>query len=244
MSNPLTAKLASFADFSPEDAKALDLLCRETQTVRSGRDLIRVGDRPEQGFLLVDGWACRYKDLPDGKRQILAYLIPGDLCDPHIFIFEEMDHSIRALGDARVAAIPKQVILDLTERYPALARGFWWSALVDEAISREWLVNVAQRDSYTRMAHLFCEMWMRMSQVGLAHDGTFALPLTQEQLADTLGITPIHVNRVLQRMRAEGLISVARRRLTIHDVDALQKAAAFDPRYLHLDKRADPRVAA
>ncbi|PXA97581.1 cyclic nucleotide-binding protein [Nostoc sp. 3335mG] len=238
MSNPLATKLASFAAFSPEDSAALDKLCRTTFTIRAGRDLIRIGDRPEQVFLLLDGWACRYKDLPDGRRQILAYLIPGDLCDPHIFIFDEMDHSIRALGDARVAAIPKQVILDLTQRYPSLARGFWWSALVDEAISREWLVNVAQRDSYTRMAHLFCEMWMRMCQVGLANDGRFDLPLTQEQLGDTLGITPIHVNRVLQRMRAEGLISTGRRQLTIHDVDALQEAAEFDPRYLHLDARA------
>ncbi|KQM40774.1 Crp/Fnr family transcriptional regulator [Sphingomonas sp. Leaf10] len=237
MSNPLTQKLASLANFSPDDADALDRLCRNTFDIRAGRDLIRVGDRSEQVFLLLDGWACRYKDLPDGKRQILAYLIPGDLCDPHIFIFEEMDHSIRALGDARVAAIPKQVILDLTDRYPALARGFWWSALVDEAISREWLVNVAQRDSYTRMAHLFCEMWLRMCQVDLARDGTFDLPVTQEQLGDTLGITPIHVNRVLQRMRAEGLISTNRRQLTIHDVDALQDAAEFDPRYLHLDAR-------
>lgn len=239
MSNPLTTKLASFAQFSLEDAEALDRLCRNTFTIRGGRDLIRIGDRPEQVFLLLDGWACRYKDLPDGRRQILAYLIPGDLCDPHIFVFDEMDHSIRALGDARVAAIPKQVILDLTERYPALARGFWWSALVDEAISREWLVNVAQRDPYTRMAHLFCEMWLRMCKVGLARDGTFDLPLTQEQLGDTLGITPIHVNRVLQRMRAEGLISLNRRRMTIHDIRALQDAAEFDPRYLHLDARAE-----
>lgn len=239
MSNPLTTKLASFAAFSPEDAEALDKLCQTTFVIRGGRDLIRIGDRPEKVFLLLEGWACRYKDLPDGKRQILAYLIPGDLCDPHIFIFGEMDHSIRALGDARVAAIPKRVILDLTDRYPALARGFWWSALVDEAISREWLVNVAQRDSYTRMAHLFCEMWLRMCQVGLASNGTFALPLTQQQLADTLGITPIHVNRVLQRMRAEGLITAGRRTLTIHDIDALQDAAEFDPRYLHLDARVE-----
>lgn len=239
MANPLTIKLAGFANFTPEDAGALDRLCRNAFTVRGGRDLIRIGDRPEQVFLLLDGWACRYKDLPDGRRQILAYLIPGDLCDPHIFIFEEMDHSIRALGDARVAAIPKQVILDLTDRYPALARGFWWSALVDEAISREWLVNVAKRDSYTRMAHLFCEMWLRMCQVGLATNGTFDLPLTQEQLGDTLGITPIHVNRVLQRMRAEGLVSLCRRKMTIHDIDALQDAAEFDPRYLHLDARVE-----
>lgn len=238
MSNPLIRKLASFADVSRDDAEALERLCRNTSAVPAGRDLIRIGDRPEQVFLLIEGWACRYKDLPDGKRQIVAYLIPGDLCDPHIFIFEEMDHSIRALSNTRVAAIPKQVILDLTDRYPALARGFWWSALVDEAISREWLVNVAQRDSYTRMAHLFCEMWLRMCQVGLARDGTFDLPVTQEQLGDTLGITPIHVNRVLQRMRAEGLISTNRRRLTIHDVNALQDAAEFDPRYLHLDARA------
>lgn len=238
MSNPLTTKLTSFSDLSAEEAAALDAVCNDTFTVK-GRDLIRVGDRPEQVFLVLNGWACRYKDLPDGKRQILAYLIPGDLCDPHIFIFEQMDHSIRAIGEARVATIPKQVILDLTERYPALARGLWWSALVDEAVSREWLVNVAQRDSYTRMAHLFCEIWLRMCQVKLTTGGTFDLPLTQEQLGDTLGITPVHVNRVLQRLRAEGLVTTRDRRMTIHDVDALKAAAEFDPRYLHLDARAE-----
>lgn len=170
MSNPLTTKLRSFADLSAEEANALDEVCQDTFTVK-GRDLIQIGDRPEQVFLVLDGWACRYKDLPDGKRQILAYLIPGDLCDPHIFILEEMDHSIRAIGEARVAAIPKRTILDLTERYPALARAFWWSALVDEAVSREWLVNIAQRDSHARMAHLFCEMWLRMCQVKLTQGG-------------------------------------------------------------------------
>lgn len=236
MSNPLTTKLRSFADLSAEEANALDEVCQDTFTVK-GRDLIQIGDRPEQVFLVLDGWACRYKDLPDGKRQILAYLIPGDLCDPHIFILEEMDHSIRAIGEARVAAIPKRTILDLTERYPALARAFWWSALVDEAVSREWLVNIAQRDSHARMAHLFCEMWLRMCQVKLTQGGTFDLPLTQEQLANTLGITPVHVNRVLQRLRAEGLITTRGRRMTIHDVDALKAAAEFDPRYLHLDAR-------
>lgn len=236
MSNPLTTKLNSFADLSAEETAALDAVCHDTFTVK-GRDLIRIGDRPEQVFLVLDGWACRYKDLPDGKRQILAYLIPGDLCDPHIFIFEQMDHSIRTIGETRVAAIPKQVILDLTERYPALARGFWWSALVDEAVSREWLVNVAQRDSYTRMAHLFCEIWLRMCQVKLTAGGSFDLPLTQEQLGDTLGITPVHVNRVLQRLRAEGLVTTRARRMTIHDIDALKEAAEFDARYLHLDPR-------
>lgn len=236
MSNPLTTKLTSFAALSDEERVALDQVCQDTFTVKS-RDLIRVGDRPEQVFLILDGWACRYKDLPDGKRQILAYLLPGDLCDPHVFIFEQMDHSIRAVGEARVAAIPKQVILDLTDRYPALARGFWWSALVDEAVSREWLVNVAQRDSYTRMAHLFCEIWLRMCQVKRTSGGTFALPLTQEQLGDTLGITPVHVNRVLQRLRAEGLVTTCRRQMTIHDIDALKAAAEFDSRYLHLERR-------
>lgn len=237
MPNPLMTKLSGFAALSDEEATALDRVCDDTFTIK-GRDLIRMGERPEQVFLILDGWACRYKDLRDGKRQILAYLLPGDLCDPHIFIFEQMDHSIRAIGEARVAAIPKQVILDLTERYPALARGFWWSALVDEAVSREWLVNVAQRDSYTRMAHLFCELWLRMCQVKRTAHGTFDLPLTQEQLGETLGITPVHVNRILQRLRADGLVTTCNRRMTIHDVDALKAAADFDPHYLHLDALA------
>lgn len=236
MVSPLIQKLNSLSELKGEEQAALDALCRSSVFHRAGRDLIREGDRPDHVLLLVEGWANRYYLTADGKRQIMAFLIPGDLCDPHVFILHEMDHSIGVISDARVAEIPKQKILGITERFPAIARAFWWSALVDEAILRQWLVNVGQRDAYQRIAHLLCELWRRMCQVGLATEGKFNMPLTQQQLGDTLGLTSVHVNRMLQRMRGEGLISTSSKHLTILDSERLQEIAGFDPRYLHMTR--------
>jgi len=235
--NPLARKLSSFVDLSPDDCRHLDDLCTDTRTWGAGGTLIREGERPEVVFLLLDGWACRYKLLPDGSRQIMAYLIPGDLCDIHIFILKAMDHSIGLLSEANVAAISKAAMQRTLEERPAIARALFWSTLVDEATLREWLVNMGQRDAYARLAHLFCEMWLRMKQIGLTHGNSFTLPVTQEELGDTMGLTSVHVNRVLQRLRAEGLLSLASGQMTLHDIDRLREIAGFDPNYLHLDRR-------
>jgi CRP-like cAMP-binding protein len=237
MDSPLARKLSSFIDLAPEEVARLDALSRSVRRYGAGKNLIKEGDRPEFVFLLVDGWAYRYKVLPDGRRQIMAYLIPGDLCDIHIFILKEMDHSIGLLSNAQVAAIPKQAMLDLIHEHPRIGEALFWSTLVDEGVLREWLVNLGQRDAFQRIAHLFCEMWLRMCQVGLTEGGEFSLPLTQEQLGDTMGLTSVHVNRVLQRMRAEGLISLSSKNLVIHDIDRLKQIAQFDPNYLHLERR-------
>ena len=237
MDNPLARKLSSFTDLSVDDLAQLNALCRPTRRFTAGRNLIKEGDRPDDVFILVEGWACRYKILPNGGRQIMAYLIPGDLCDIHVFILKEMDHAIGLLSDASVAAIPKQAMLNLIRERPKIGEALFWATLVDEAVLREWLVNLGQRNAYARIAHLFCEMWLRMCQVGLTSNDAFSLPLTQEQLADTSGLTSVHVNRVLQRMRAEGLISLSSKQLTIHDIGRLKEVAGFDPKYLHLERR-------
>lgn len=196
-------------------------------------------------FLLVEGWACRYKILRDGKRQIMAYLVPGDLCDVHIFILKQMDHSIGLLSDAKVVAIAKDKILQLFEEHPNLARALWWSTLTDEAVLREWLVNMGQRDAYDRVAHLLTELWLRLRTVGLTNDGSFELPVTQTDLGDTLGLTSVHVNRTLQRLRVEGLIDLSRGRLHILDVPKLMAVTHFEPNYLHLgDGQIDAARAA
>jgi CRP-like cAMP-binding protein len=235
--NPLIRKLGSFTDLSDEDRELIECLSDNVTGHRAGRDLIREGERPELVFLLLEGWAYRYKVLPDGQRQIMAFLLPGDLCDVHIFILEAMDHSLGLLSDAKVAAIPKQRILEITERRPNLARALWWSTLVDEAVLREWLVNIGRRDAYYRIAHLFAELYLRMDMVGLADGQSFDLPLTQEALGDTLGLTAVHVNRMLQRMREEGLIRMSRGALHIPDVDRLMRETQFDSNYLHLNRR-------
>lgn len=237
MDNPLTRKLSSFTDFSNDDARRLNDLCKKTDNYVAGSDLIAEGERPNSVFFLLEGWACRYKFLPDGTRQIMAYLIPGDLCDIHIFILKKMDHSIGLLSNAKAAAISKTDMLEILDSHPRIAQALLWATLVDEAVLREWIVNMGRRDAFSRVAHLFCEMWFRMRQVGLVDADRFDLPLTQEQLGDTVGLTKVHVNRVLQRMRREALISLSGRTLVIHDVMRLRQVAEFDSTYLHLDRR-------
>ena len=239
MLNVLIHKLSRFTDLSEADRKAIELLSAHRITVEAKRDLIHEGERPNDVYLLLDGWGYRYKMLPDGGRHILAYLIPGDLCDIHIFILKTMDHTLGTLTRATVAVIPKEVILEVMDKHPRVERALWWATLVDEAVLREWLVNIGTRDAYTRIAHLFCELWMRMRAVGLADGGSFCLPLTQEELGDTMGLTAVHVNRTLQRMRTNGIISLEKKILTIHDPGKLVEEAEFSPNYLHLSRRHD-----
>ena len=236
MPNPFVRKLEAFCALSSAERQALERLCTEVVGVRAGEDLIQEDERPGHVHLLIEGWAYRYKLLPEGGRQILAYLIPGDLCDIHIFILRTMDHAIGLLSDARVALIDPEAIHHLLDTQPRIARALYWATLVDEAILREWLVNVARREPYERLAHLLCEMWMRMTTVGLVADDRFDLPLTQPELGDTIGLTPVTVNRVLQRLRAEGLISLRDRQLTILDAARLKEVSGFNGNYLHLDR--------
>jgi CRP-like cAMP-binding protein len=235
--NPLEAKLATVADLGAEDREALAGLCEDAREMRARRNIIREGDRPDHVHLVVSGWAARYKLLPDGARQITAFLIPGDFCDLHVTILGEMDHSIVTLTDAKVAFIPRGQIEALIDR-PKLAKAFWWATLVDEAVLRAWVVNVGRRSAYESVGHLMCELYVRMKNVGLAPGNSFELPLTQEELADALGLTPVHVNRVLQRMRAEELISFRRGSLEILDYRRIREASGFNPNYLHIEQRS------
>lgn len=240
ITNPLIAKLRHFETFSEEEVAILDELCANPRPYRAKRDLIRAGERPEVVFLFVEGWACRYKILPDGKRQIVAYLIPGDLCDVQIFLLKQMDHSIGLLSDALVAAIPQAKIIDIFDRFPRLGRALWWSSLTDEAVLREWLVNIGQRDAFGRLAHLLAELWLRLEMIGGTSAGAIELPLTQTDLADTLGLTPVHVNRTLQRLRAAGLIELSQGWLRVPDIRALMAVTRFETNYLHIDRERRP----
>ena len=236
MANPLTRKLEGFVRLSDEERTAIDALQDKVILRAAGTDLIQEGDRPDNVHVLMEGWAFRYKLLPDGGRQIMAYLIPGDLCDIHIFILKRMDHSIGLLSDSRIGLIPEAAMVDLMDRHPRIARALFWATLVDEATLREWLANTLRREPFERLAHLFCEMWQRMRSVGLVgDDNTFALPLTQAELGDTMGLNAVTVNRVLQRLRAADLLTLRSGHLTILDIDRLRAMSGFDPNYLHLD---------
>lgn len=238
LTTPLVAKLETRARLSEEDRDDLNALYKEARDVGARRNIIREGDRPDYVHLMVEGWAARYKLLPDGARQITAFLIPGDFCDLHITILGEMDHGISTLTRSRVAFIPRSRMEDLTER-ASLAKAFWWSTLVDEAILRSWIVNVGRRDAYEAIGHLFCELYVRMKNIGLVTEHHFDLPLTQEEIGDALGLTSVHVNRVLQRLRSEDLISLRQGVLTIRDYRRLEEASGFNANYLHIERREE-----
>ncbi|MGZ8285842.1 MAG: Crp/Fnr family transcriptional regulator [Allosphingosinicella sp.] len=237
--SPLIAKLETRAPLTAEDREALYDLYADARELGARRSIIREGDRPDHIHLVIEGWGARYKLLPDGARQITAFLIPGDFCDLHATILNEMDHGISTLTRSRVAFIPRGKMDALTER-PSLAKAFWWATLVDEAVLRNWIVSIGRRDAYEAIGHLICELYVRMKNVGLVVDHRYDLPLTQEEIGDALGLTAVHVNRVLQRLRSEDLISFRRGLLIIHDYQRLEKASGFNANYLHIERQEKP----
>lgn len=233
MINPLLAKLETIAELSADDRRAVEAICADRRTIASQKDLVREGEQPQFIYVLLEGWAARYNALPDGSRQISAFVLPGDFCDLGATVLERMDHSIVALTPVKVAYVSRALFGQLTRGRPGLVHALRWATLVDEAVLRAWIVNLGRCDARARIAHLMCELHARMKRIGLVRDGLFDLPLTQEQLADALGLTAVHVNRVLQRLRADGLIMLQSRSLTLLDADRLRSAAGFDPNYLH-----------
>jgi CRP-like cAMP-binding protein len=243
MGNLLTRKLELFGPLAADDRRMLDEVTAQPRQVGSRQDLIREGESPTDVQVVLSGIACRYKMLPDGKRSIFAYLVPGDFCDLNIFILKSMDHCIATLSPCTVVGIPRSRVLELSER-PAIARALWWATLVDEATLREWLVNIGQRNAEARIAHLFCEINLRLQSVGLAGEGEFSLPITQAELADTMGLSTVHVNRSLQSLRAQGLITYKSGRLVIPNVERLAAACQFNPNYLHIGTgKSDDKAA-
>ena len=235
MNNPLLRKLSNFTKLSDEERTAVNECTGDIREFAARDDVISQGDRTGGVKLLLEGFACRYKVLEDGRRQIVAYFVPGDLCDLRVFILKRMDHSIGALVASKVATISPENVLKLTHSYPTLTRALWWSTLVEEAIAREWIVNVGQRNALERMAHLFCELLYRFRAVGLNDGNSCTLPLTQVELAETLGLSSVHVNRTLQELRRQKLITLENGMLSIQDLDALKEVSFFNPDYLHLD---------
>jgi CRP-like cAMP-binding protein len=233
--HPLIRKLEHFAPFTAEEREALLAACSDVRRVGAREDLARQGDHPTAVNLLLSGFACRYKVLPDGRRQLMAFFVPGDFCDFRNFLLARLDHSIGTLAQGTIATLPMERVEALLARWPRIARAIWWSQLVEEAITREWVVNLGQRTAIERTAHLFCEVFWRLRAVGLTRGHACEMPFTQTELADTLGLSAVHVNRTLQELRRSELITLRERELTIHDLEALQDLALFDPVYLHLD---------
>lgn len=235
--NPLASKLSNFTRLSTEDRAVLDGLVEGRVRHCSPRqDIILEGETPRELRLFLAGWACRYKMLEDGRRQIVAVLLPGDICDLHMNVLREMDHTVTALTPVSYVDIQPATIEAIIARHPRITQALLWDGLVTSAIQREWVLNLGKRSALERIAHLLCELFTRVQAVGLAVDNRCEMPLTQSDLAETTGLSAVHVNRTLQELRSQGLIVLRDRDLTILNFEELRAVAGFNPNYLHLGR--------
>ncbi|OHV17900.1 Crp/Fnr family transcriptional regulator [Methylorubrum extorquens] len=234
----LIRKLKSIAPLTDEQCQAIERLPVRTHTLAAHHDIMRDGDRPAHCCLMLDGWACRYKLLGDGRRQILSFHMPGDIPDLQTLHIPTMDYSLASMTKATVAFIPHDSLSGLVSRHPGVGAILWRETLIDAAIFRAWMIGMGRRSAFQQVAHLFCEVYMKLQAAGLADHYRCPLPITQIDLADALGLTSVHVNRVLREMRGRALITLRENTLVIEAWDELLRIAEFDPTYLQLEYRA------
>jgi len=234
--NPLILKLDSIVRLTDDEKQALLSLPVQVNALKADQDIVREGDRPSRSCLILSGFACTYKITAHGKRQIVAFSIAGDIPDLQSLHLDVLDTSIGTISPCTVGFIPHDALHEVCARYPRIAAALWRETLIDAAIFREWVMNVGRREGYSRMAHVLCELLVRLRAVGLAEDHTCDLSITQSEFADAIGLTTVHVNRMLQQLRAEGLIQTQGTRLNIPDWDKLKEVGEFDATYLHLEQ--------
>ena len=221
---------------SPEEEAAIRRAITEIRKIPADIAFVRSGQDLDVSTLLIDGWMARAKDLRGGERQITELHVPGDFVDLHSFTLKRLDHEVLTLTACTIAVVPHDKLREITERHPHLTRVYWFSTNLDAAIHRENTLSLGVRSALSRTAHLLCELFVRLEIVGLtSHDG-YDFPLTQAELGECLGLTPVHVNRMLQSLRKRKLIRLEERRLTILDPLALWAVAEFDPAYLYLER--------
>ena len=223
------------AALDERERAALASAVSERIVVEAGVDLVRQDEISDRSMLLEDGWACRYGLLADGRRQILSIHVPGDFVDLQSFPLKRMDHTVATLSRCRIAVYPHENLRRISEELPHLTRMLWLMTLIDAAILRQWLLGLGQRSALERAAHLICEIHSRLDVVGEVEAGAFALPLTQAELGDALGITPVHANRVVATLRNRGFLHWRGGRAQILDLPGLRKLASFCPAYLALE---------
>jgi CRP-like cAMP-binding protein len=233
----LLLKLRARDVVSPDEEQALRDAVSEIKTLPEGKRVVTAGVTLSVSVLLVEGMVCRYKDLADGERQITEIHVAGDFVDLHGFLLKQIEHHVGSMTPIRIALVPHDGLRRITETEPHLARMLWFSTLLDAAIHREKILSVGRRTALARIAHLMCELYLRLEVVGLAEDYRYDLPLTQADLADATGLTSVHVNRMLKKLRDDGLMVFRGGEVVIRDWDRLQQLAEFDPTYLYLERR-------
>ena len=230
-------KLRARDDISAEEEAAIRAAVSHSIDVRADRLAVRERELMDHSMILLSGIAARRKDMRDGRRQYTELHVAGDFTDLHSFTLKYLDHDIVALSDCSFALVPHENLKKITERHPHLTRVLWFSTNVDAAIHREWVVSLGTRSALARMAHLFCEMFVRKELVGLTRGLCYDFPISQQELGEMLGITSVHANRTLQQLRKQGVVEFAGGLVTIRDVAALKEMAEFDASYLYLDRR-------
>jgi len=239
----LCRKLATHHPLSRQDEAAVLALPYKLRTMEAQSYLVREGDRPEICAVLIAGYAFRHKLTGDGARQIVSLHIPGEALDFQNLFLAEADHNVQMLTRGQVAEVHMADMEKLALGPAGLGQAILIANLVEASIFREWTLNIGRRDSRSRIAHLLCEFAARLTAQELQEEAHFELPMTQEQLADATGLTPVHVNRVLKGLQAEGLIARNRRSISFPDWRRLREVADFNSRYLHLASGTRERLA-
>jgi CRP-like cAMP-binding protein len=232
LQSPLTRKLSAFVALSDSDLETLARIHRRRRDFLPGHEMIHEGERDPSAFILAKGWACSYKILPDGERQIVDFQMPGDFLGLRSILFRTADHSIEAVTEIEASEVLASDILDAFRDAPRLATAVLWAASRDEAMVVEHLVNLGRRSAEERMAHFLLELGARLKLVGLGDRTGFDCPLTQYHLADALGLSAVHVNRVLRHLREDGLVTFQKGRVVFDDFERLIARAQFDTGYL------------
>ena len=239
---PLVSRLRLWQNLDAGDEAAIMALPHSIRPIRANEFIVRQDDRPANCCLVLSGFAIRHKIVGSGARQIFSIHLSGDLVDLHNSFLGVADHNVQALTAVVAAFIPAEAVLALAFERPSIGKALWHDTLVDAAIFREWTLNVGRRDGRMRMAHMLCEFALRLAAAELGDKQRYTLPMTQEQLADALALTSIHVNRILKGLREEGVIDYTNRTVTIADFERLAKVGDFDSSYLHLALALEPTV--
>jgi len=235
---PLVRKLQLWCPLSEDDRDAVLALPFVERELGAGQFLVWEGDRPQYASLLLSGFAYRHKLAGNGGRQIVSIHMKGDLVDLQNALLGTADHNVQMLDPGRVAMIPIEAVRDLAFARPAVGMAMWYETLVEGSIFREWILNVGRRDALSRIAHLLCEFSLRLEIADLGRQTEYELPITQEQLADAVALTSVHVNRKLMQLEDDGLIQRSKRMIRVNDWQALAEVGDFQSRYLHVDPPA------
>jgi CRP-like cAMP-binding protein len=229
-------KLRRRIEISSEEERVIrDSVC-EIRRVGADAVIVHAGEELNSCVLLLEGWLARTKDLAGGERQVTELHVAGDFADLPGFTLKRLDHDVTTMSDCRIAVVPHERIRDMIDQHPRLGRVYWLMTNIDGAIQRELALSLGQRSAISRMAHLFCELYVRLSVVGRTREDGYEFPLTQREIAECLGLTVVHANRTLQELRRRGLVELENRHLTIRDRRGLEGLAEFDSGYLFLEK--------